>query len=489
MSIRRLLGAPLGCAALAAAAAHAAEGDAEQDAARQVAEEMGLIDDPELAGWVQSVGERVARAAGRRSGFRFRIVDQGEPNAFALPDGSIFVSRGLLELGESEDELACVLGHEIAHVTRRHAAAREEMARTAVNPMMLPGIVLGTVLGSGVGKATTEPFRAFSAPYVAAYSRDQERDADRIGLELAGRAGYDPRGLGRFLKRLNRFERERFGHSRLPSFMDSHPGTSERAGQMAGDAGLIEWKRVPPLAATRPDYLRRIDGLVVGPRASEGMFRGERFLHPDLGFSIRFPTDWRLVNADMAVGAISPDHKVQIFLTPPVPGDSPGAAAHDFVARNAQRFRLEVSDPRELWIGALPAFRFEAIAHSVPPVVGQLTWIAHDGRIYRLTAIAPPGIAQKYLGRAQNTARSFRSLTAEERASIRERRLRAVEAREGETVVELSKRSSNGLGPYLTAVANDLDERAPLRAGTLVKIAHEEPYASRPTKPGAKKSR
>jgi predicted Zn-dependent protease len=471
--------------ALAAYGAHAAESsesDESPDVGRQVAEEMGRVENAELARWVQAVGERVAGPGGRGAGFRFQVVDQGEPNAFALPDGNVFVSRGLLELAQSEDELAGVLGHEIAHVTRRHAAARQEVARTAVNPMMLPGILLGTVLGSGVGKATTEPFRAFSAPYVAAYSRDQERDADRIGQKLAAAAGYDPRALGLFLKRLNRFERERFGHSRLPSFMDSHPGTSERAGQTAADAGLIEWKRVPALAASRAEFLRQIDGLVVGPRASEGMFLGERFLHPDLDFSIRFPTGWQLVNADMAVGAISPDHNVQIFLTPPVPGDSPAAAARAFVERNAQRYRLEVSDPRELQLGPLPAFRFEAIAHTLPPVAGQLTWIAHEGRIYRLTAIAPPGIGQKYLGRAQNTARSFRSLTPEERASITERRLRSVEAREGETLAELSRRSGNGLGTYLTAVANDLDERARLRAGTLVKIAREEPYTPRAAK-------
>jgi predicted Zn-dependent protease len=473
------------CSLLAAAAAHASD-----EVSAQVAEEMGLVENAGLAGWLQAIGERIAGAGGRGPArFRFQAVDQGEPNAFALPDGHIFVSRGLLELAESEDEVAGVLGHEIAHVIRRHAAARQEVARTAVNPMMLPGIVLGTVLGSRVGEATTEPFRAFSAPYVAAYSRDQERDADRHGLKLAAAAGYDPHGLGRFLKRLYRFERERFGHSRLPSFMDSHPGTSERAGQMAADAGLIEWKRVPPLAASRADYLRRIDGLVVGPRAAEGVFRGERFLHPDLDFSIRFPSGWRLVNADTVVGAISPDRGAQIFLTPPTPGDSPGAAAHEFVQRNGSRYRIEVSDPREMWIGTLPAFRFEAITRTAPPVAGQLTWIAHAGRVYRLTAIAPPGIGRKYLGRAQNTARSFRPLSAEERASITERRLRSLEAREGESLAELCARGGNALGLYLTAVANDLDERAVLRAGTLVKIAREEPYSARVTTSRAKTAR
>ena len=463
---------------LSTAAARAQE-DAE---ARQVAEEMGLVDRPQLQQWVSQIGARLLRASGRSAAvFRFQVVDQGEPNAFALPGGLIFVSRGLLELADSEDEVAGVLGHEIVHVIARHAAARQEVAERAVNPMMLPGIVLGTVLGSGVGAATTAPFRAFSAPYVAAYSRDQEREADHSGQRLAAGAGYDPVALSKFLGRLDRFDKERFGYSRLPSFLDSHPGTSERAAQMAGDAGLIEWKRVEPIAASRRDYLRRIDGLVVGPRAAEGFFQGQRFLHPDLDFSLLFPQGWRLVNADTAVGAISPDQRVQIFLAPPERGASPSAAAEAFVARLSKTLPLQVHDPRELRIGDCDAFRVEVAARTPSgPVVGQLTWIADRGRVYRLTAIAPPGIGGKYLGRVQNTARTFRPLTTEERAAVRERRLRSVEARAGESLADLAKRSDSALSLYLTAVANGLDESKPLAAGTLVKIAREEPYTSPP---------
>lgn len=465
---------------LSPAAARAAE-SAE---ARQVAEEMGLVERPELREWLEHIGARLLRASGRSPAqFRFQIVDQGEPNAFALPGGLIFVSRGLLELADSEDEIAGVLGHEIVHVIARHAAARQQAAERAVNPMMLPGIVLGTVLGSGVGEATTAPFRAFSAPYVAAYSRDQEREADRSGQRMAAAAGYDPAALAKFLGRLDRFQLERFGYSRLPGFLDSHPGTSQRAAQVAADAGLIEWKRVEPIAASRKDYLRRIDGLVVGARAAEGFFQGQRFVHPDLDFAILFPQGWQLVNADTAVGAISPDQRVQIFLSPPMSGDSPRAAAEAFLDQVSKTTPIQVHDPRDMRIGTDAAFRLEASGRGPSgPIVGQLTWIADRGRIYRLTAIAPPGVGGKYLGRVQNTARTFRPLTPEERASVRERRLRSVEARAGESLADLARRSDSALSLYLTAVANGLDESKPLAAGTLVKIAREEPYSSPPAR-------
>jgi predicted Zn-dependent protease len=149
------------------------------------------------------------------------------------------------------------------------------------------------------------------------------------------------------------------------------------------------------------------------------------------------------------------------------------------VAQLAKTVPIQVHDPRELQIGECAAFRLEAAGDTpAGPVVGQLTWIADRGRVYRLTAIAPPGIGQKYLGRVQNTARTFRRLTPEERASVRERRLRSVEARAGESLADLAKRSDSALSLYLTAVANGLDESKPLGAGTLVKIAREEPYSA-----------
>ena len=444
--------------------------------AERVKHEMGLVEDPALDRYVAQVGRRVARRAG---GFQysFHIVDQAAPNAFALPGGHIYVSRGLLELSNSEDELACVLGHEIVHVAARHAAARQQIAKTAKNPLMLPGIVLGTVLGKSVGRATTEPFRMFSAPYVASYSRDQERAADQQGQRMAARAGYDPGGMAKFLEKLLRYERATFGYSRLASFMDSHPLTTERMNTAAAQGGVLPWSRQPGVAKTHADFLRLLNGLVVGPSASEGVFSGDRFLHPDLDFTIRFPRKWRTVNSQLAVGAISPNRRVQIFLSAPTQGSDPRAAAHAFMEKAKERVRITISKENPIKIGKLDAYRIEAKGSSRGMTLsGQLTWIAHGGRVYRLTAIAGSGESRDYLGRARNTARSFRPLTAQERASIRERRLRLATARPGETLGELSKRSGSEANLTLLAVANDVTSTGPLPAGRLLKIVRSEPY-------------
>ncbi len=449
------------------------------EVAERVAAEMRFIDDPALSTYVTAVGERLAASAPRgRYTYKFHIVDQDAPNAFALPGGYIYLSRGLLVLSNNEEELACVIGHEITHVAARHAAARQEMARTQKNPFMLPGVLLGAVLGERVGKATTAPFQVFNAPYIASYGREQERAADRGGQGMAATAGYDPRGMSTFLRSLSEYERDHLGFSRLPSFFDSHPLTAERVGTTATEAGLLTWTPQPPIS-TRQQYLQRLDGLVVGQSASEGVFKGQRFLHPDLDFTLEFPRGWTVINSDLAVGAIPPKRDAQVFLSAPSPGDDPRAVAEEFLAEHRDRMRVRIEEDRELMIGDLNAYRIRGTASTPGGTVrGQVTWIAHNGRVYRLTGVAPSGGFDKYVGRVSLVTRSFRPLTAKERSSIEEKRLRLARARAGETIPELGERTGNVLNPYQTAILNDLQAGTPLEAGQLLKIARTEPYRS-----------
>ena len=188
-----------------------------------VTEGLGIVDDPELTALVNQIGQRLARHAPRgRFQYHFAIVDQAAPNAFALPGGYIYVSRGLLALTNSEDELANVIGHEIVHVAARHAAARQAVIRG------LPG-----------------PIKYFAQGHIAGYSRNQEREADRLGQGLAGVAGYDPQGMADFLKDLEFTERLRLGSSRLPGFFDTHPATAERVAGAGGRARMVAWQQSP----------------------------------------------------------------------------------------------------------------------------------------------------------------------------------------------------------------------------------------------------
>ncbi|MDJ0868243.1 MAG: M48 family metalloprotease [Myxococcota bacterium] len=427
-----------------------------EEQAAEVAAELGLLEDPALTAYVEAIGARlVALAPPRAFDWSFAIVDQFEPNAFALPGGQIFVSRGLLALANDESELAAVLGHEIVHSAARHAAGRQAMERFQ-SPFAMAWFRFGEL---------------------AAYSRDQEREADRDGQALAARAGYDPLGLARFLEQLRDAERLRTGHSRLPGFFATHPGTTERIANTATRGRSLSWQPKPGVAADRAGYLDRIDGLVLGDSPSEGLFRGERFLHPDLDLHIRFPQGWKPVNTHRAVGAVSPDRTARVLLTVEGPAGDPELAANAYLERESARFRIGVTEAAPVRLKVGDAYRVEALSEiEGQRVFGQLTFIPYNGLMYLLAAVTPATVVRKYVGQTRNIARTLRPLTPEERDSIEVTRLRVVKALEDEDLFDLSRRTDNAWDVQRTAALNGVFTDHRFLGGELVKIARAERY-------------
>jgi predicted Zn-dependent protease len=212
------------------------------------------------------------------------------------------------------------------------------------------------------------------------------------------------------------------------------------------------------------------------------VFEEERFLHPDLGFSVQFPTGWRTKNLNDQVVAIAPKRDAVVLLQLDSRGDDPRAAAIAY----AMREDLHLADDISLRVGGLPAFRARALVPtSFGRIPAEITWIAHEGMVYRLLAGMQPGSLRSYEGIFRKYSHSFRALTPEERAGIGELRLRLARVQDGETMAELSARTGNEWDPAYTAVANGLAPAAPLAPGTLIKIAVREPYVPEPrSEPG-----
>jgi predicted Zn-dependent protease len=405
-----------------------------REAAKEIAAEVGLVEESGLDAYVSEIGRKLLRGVPRRSfQYEFSVVDQFEPNAFALPGGYIFISRGLLALANNEDEVACVVGHEITHAALRHAAAQQALAKSG-NPLTMPWV---------------------RAANIASYGRDMEREADRGGQMLAAAAGYDPMGMSTFLKSLGQLERFLIGHARLPTFFDTHPGSQERAAVNAARAREIRWKRDPALGDTRASHLRRVDGLALGQRPESGIFVGERFLHPDLDFQVRFPEGWRTSNTNRAVGAFSPR----------------------FVAKMQGEGPVKVKQSEAVKIGHIDAWRMQLEGSSGRvSVIAYMTFIPYRGATWRITGVSPSQTSKQYLGRTLNTARSFRPLSDAERDSIRSTRLRLATARRGEDLEALGQRSGNAWDLSRTAVFNGIFTNERFEGEELVKIARIEPY-------------
>ena len=429
---------------------------AGRQGAVDVAAQIGVLDDPALKAYVNAIGQKLLRGVPNRGfDFQFNVVDQVEPNAFALPGGFIFISRGLLLLANNEDQLACVMGHEIGHVVRRHAARQQAIALSA-SPLSLPWARAGQM---------------------AAYSRDMERQADEDGQLLCAAAGYDPRAMGSFLTTLELAERLRAGTSRTPGFFDTHPGSADRVAASAVHASQIRWQRDPSIGDPRASLLKHTDGLAVGPRPEAGVFEGDRFLHPVLGFEVRFPSGWRTANTNQMVGAMEPKGNAMVYLTGDLPAGGAKEVAETWLARARKDAPLDVQEAVPVKVGSIDAYRMLVESNGRGGSIrGYVTFVPFGQTTYRITGIAPSLVANQYLPRVLVTMRSFRPLSEEDRQSIKAMRLRVATAQPGEDLAALGRRTNSAWDPTTAAIFNGLQADQRFRGGELVKTAAVERY-------------
>jgi len=438
--------------------------------AKKVEEEMGLLDDQALNAYVNALGQRLAKESPRQNvDYHFHIVDMIEPNAFALPGGYTYVSRGLLVLVNSEDELAGVMGHEIGHVAARHSVQKiSRQGPFALITNFVSGVTgffvpfVGNVLG-GIGN--------FAQSLVfSPYSRSQETEADRVGQEMAAKAGWDPAGLTAFLNTLGKEEELLNDGPRRPSFFDSHPATPDRVEKTRKHAKELKQASREPVAASHEAFLGKLEGLVVGQRAANGILRGQTYRHPDLNFMIEFPEGWQVENSPVQIASAPKDGNMGMILRAVGEGTDPmdGARALEKAAKSPV-----VEKTEKTTVNGLPAARTK-IGDSKLTV--DLTWVAHEGLIYQIAGVAQTKGYDTVRPIFHSVVQSFRPLSREERSAIREKRLRLVKAHADETLDELVTRSQSSWKPNQVAVANELTVAERLKEGQLIKIAVEEPY-------------
>jgi predicted Zn-dependent protease len=270
---------------------------------RIIAAYGGVYNDPKLQAMIEQTVERLVASSERPDlHYKVTMLNSQSINAFALPTGQLYVTRGLVALANDESELASVLAHEMGHVVARHAAIREEQAKQAA----LVGRVVSDVISDPeVGALAL----AKSKLALASFSRAQEFEADAIGIGIASRAGYDPYGAVRFLTSMehnSELKPQQNGapiDPRAPDFLSSHPATPERISNATANARQYSGPTTTGSVIGRDKnaYLSGINGIVFGEDPSEGFVRGRRFLHPRLGFTFTAPEGFNLDNTAQAV--------------------------------------------------------------------------------------------------------------------------------------------------------------------------------------------
>ena len=444
--------------------------------ARDIERSIGLVRDAALASYVTSIGQRLLQQSSQAEApFQFLIPDMVEPNAFALPGGYVYVSRGLLALANSEDELANVIGHEVAHVLARHSGRRATLAAPFA---LVTGItsLATSIVSPMLGDAISGLGHAAGGLVLSPYSRQQERQADRLGQQLAAKAGWDPQELSTFLRTLEREEALSDASARSFDFLASHPTTPERVENTAAEAKKLVRAKIAPIAANRNDFLARLDGLLIGPNPAEGVFIGNRFLQPELGFSFQPPPGWKTRNDRHLVAALEPKKRALSVLQAAAEGDDPVAVAR----ASAEELGFDPDrDVHARRISDIPAAHVKtSVATSEGPLTLSITWIAYGGRVYQVLGASPPEHFDAYETTFLSVARSFRPLRGDERGSIEETRLRIREARAGETLADLVQRTGATWSAEEAAVANGIDSSTGLQQGQRIKIPVRQPYGS-----------
>jgi predicted Zn-dependent protease len=437
----------------------------------KVEKNMGFVEDEKLVRYVRAIGRRLAEHSPRQDvEYTLHVVDTIEPNAFALPGGYVFVTRGLLALANSEDELANVIGHEIGHVAARHAVQRASLGTPFAIATGLPALAVGIVFPR-LGRTVAGIGKLASGLVLSPYSRDQEREADRVGQDIAAAAGWDPAAMATFLHTLEREETlRRDGKPRGMSFLSSHPSIPERVRKTADRAQKLEPASADRIAGGRAGFLQRLDGLRVGPSPAEGVFVQGRFLHPDLDFSLQFPKDWETQNARNYVAARMPDSEVFAVLESAGEGEDPLEAARTFEEKVGIRL---LHEPEPLRIAGLRAVRSAGQRRGKKL---DFTWIAHAGRVYQITGVSPASEFDRHRPTFSRIARSFQPLTATQRALIEDTRLRVIRARRGETMEQVLARTEGAWSAEEAAVANAVDVADLLGEGQLLKVPLRQPY-------------
>jgi len=448
--------------------------DVEQGAevAKLVERQIGLCSLPVTEAYLHEVGQRlVAAADDPRWKFSFQIVDQEEPNSFAIPGGGIYVSRGLLALLEREDELACVLAHEIAHVTQRHSA-RQQRKGFLPELLSLPGNVVGNVVSENLGALINVPIDTVGGAWLSHYSRSQETEADRIGIRTAAQAGYQPTALADILQRLDRDVASQTGKERRFSIFDSHPMTQRRLKDIHRWATSLSPATKAPVAADTAALFAKLDGIWWGENPEDGVFHKDQFLQPTIGFTLTLPAGWKHRNTPQYVISIEPNQEAMLLLGLAGPAADPETTGQEFIKQMRDRAGIEPVSARKTTLGSFPAFLATYQDRSGrTPVYLHFLWVTMAERTYQLIGLAP----EQHRQTLRNAALTLRPLTEAERGSVTGKRLRIVAARRGERLEDLAARSGNVWSPAYTALANGLDVEATLSEGHLVKITRLEP--------------
>ena len=430
---------------------------------------FGVYDQPQLLDFITTKGVEMGKISHRPNlEYHFKILDSPVINAFAVPGGYIYLTRGILAQFNNEAELIGVLGHEMGHITARHTASTQSKQQ------------LGQLLLVG-GMIASEEFREF-ADYAMQgmqllflkFSRDNEREADRLGVEYSSKIHYDAHEMANFFNVLNKMQMAS-SHAGVPTFMSTHPDPGDRYN--AVNRETKEWQdslNYSNWAVNENSYLRMIDGLVYGEDPRQGFVEANMFYHPEMKFKYPIPPGWKLVNSPMQVQMVPEDGKAMMvfFMTPQKTLEKAGQEA-------LEALKLNVLESKRTTVNGAPAITAISQQVSQNQQTGQqqtikvLSYIIQkDERIYVFHGVSEGANFNSYYRIFESTMANFDSLTDPSKLNVKPNRIKI------KTIRSASVSLENAFKYYKVpqdnydkmALLNNMELEHTLRKGDLIKI-------------------
>lgn len=403
---------------------------------QDILKEYAALDKPGLQAYVNDIGQKLAKHSHRPNlQWTFTVLDSPDVNAFALPGGYVYITRGLMAYLNSEAALAGVLGHEIGHVTARHGV-RQQSASTAAEM----GAVLGSILVPGMNnQAGASMMQSVAQAWTAGYGRDQELESDRLGAQYLAKTGYDPQAMIAVigvLKNQELFAAEQAKRDgREPrsyhGTFDTHPSNDARLKQVVDEANQY---RVAQPREGRTEYLQKIDGLVFGDSPAQGIVRNNTLLHDKLGFAIQFPSGWQVSNLADRVLARSPKGDALVELQQGPKNNQPLATLQGGLKLDAgARF-----DSGKL--SGYPAAFAAGTQQGKPVVVASVVF---NGTQYLIAGMAKDKpVYDRERATLRSAINSFHAITPAEQRAARPDVLKLTTAKAGTTMAGLARDSA-----------------------------------------------
>lgn len=429
-----------------------------RDADEQISASLGLYPDQELAEYVEDLGLRLAANSERPNlPWTFRVLDDPTVNAFALPGGYIYVTRGILTYLSSEAELAGVVGHEIGHVTAQHSVHRMSSQQLAQ-------------LGLGVGMVLAPELQRFGqlastglGLMFLKFGRDDETQADELGLRYMGREDYDAEEMVGVMVMLDGVSQSS-GGGRIPEWLSTHPDPGNRREHIQG---LIDMNgdAYPGNTVNHERYLEYIDGLVFGQNPREGFFIENVFYHPDLKFRFDFPAGWQTTNMKQGVVGLSPnqDAVIQITLTDK---QSIETAANEFFSQQGLSAGTQIAGE----INGLPEISGEfAVTTEQGVLRGQAIFLHYEGFVYQLLGYSVEQSWPGYAAVVENSVRSFNILTDQRILSVQPMRINIVTLDQPMTFEDFISRYPSSISTETLSLINQAELNDQFDAGQKLK--------------------